>query len=138
MDNVLLRTDFEKGTGMTKEEMVNNASILVLGGSETTATLLSGTVYLLLKHPAELKKLNEEVRRSFQDESEIDLVSIGRLSYLGAVLDEAMRVYPPAPNMGNRLVPMPGVEICGEWVPGGVSTHLLSHILSQSLRNIVP
>jgi len=32
---------------MMKQEMISNASIPDLGGSETAATLLSGTIYLL-------------------------------------------------------------------------------------------
>jgi averantin hydroxylase len=120
-DTVIEKSDFQKGSGMTKAEMVANATILVLGGSETTATLLSGTTYLLLKNPEVLKKLNNEVRSAFNKEEEIDLQSVGRLEYMLAVLDEAMRMYPPVPKQGNRVVPDGGAMIAGKWVPGGVS-----------------
>jgi len=119
-DNVLEKSDFEKGTGMTKQEMISNASILVLGGSETTATLLSGTTYLLCTHAGVMKKLNAEVRSVFSDEDEIDLISVNKLDYMLAVLDESMRLYPPVPKQGCRKVPGKGAVICGRWVPGGV------------------
>jgi averantin hydroxylase len=125
MDNVVEQSLDEKaiaeGKGMTKAEMVSNASILVLGGSETTATLLSGTTYALCKNPEVMKKLNEEVRSAFKNEEEIDFLSVGKLEYMLAVLDEGMRVYPPAPNQGNRVVPEGGAMVAGRWVPGGVS-----------------
>ncbi|KAF2492305.1 cytochrome P450 [Lophium mytilinum] len=129
MDNVLARSNLSSDskssssptTGMTVPEMVNNASILVLGGSETSATLLTGAVFLLLKHPAVLEKLTTEVRTSFKQDSDITLHSVDTLRYMGAVLDEAMRLYPPVPDSGNRVVPPQGVEICGSWVPGGTS-----------------
>lgn len=119
-DTVIEKSDNEKGTGMTQEEMVSNASALVLGGSETTATLLSGTTYLLLKHPKVMKKLQDEVRGAFKRQDEIDLLSVGKLNYMLAVLDEGMRIYPPVPNQGNRVVPPGGAMVAGKWVAGGV------------------
>jgi len=119
-DNVLEKSDFEKGTGMTKQEMISYASILVLGGSETTATSLSETTHLPCTHPEVLKKLNAEVRSVFSDEDGIDLISVNKLDYMLAVLDESMRLYPPVPKQGCRKVPVKGAVICGRWVPGGV------------------
>lgn len=119
-DNVIAKSDFEKGTGMTTQEMVANAGLLVLGGSETTATLLSGATYLLCKNPEVMKKLMDEVREAFNHEYEIDLISVNKLDYMFAVLDEAMRIYPPVPNQGNRVVPKGGAMVAGKWVPGGV------------------
>ncbi|KAF2204698.1 benzoate 4-monooxygenase cytochrome P450 [Delitschia confertaspora ATCC 74209] len=130
-DTVIKKSDFEKGTGMTREEMVSNASVLVLAGSETTATLLSGTTYLLLTHPEVYRKLNEEVRGAFKSEEEINLLSVNKLTYMLAVLDEAMRVYPPVPHQGNRVVPAPGAIVCGRWVPGGTSLGVLRYVITR-------
>ncbi|KAF2463993.1 cytochrome P450 ClCP1 [Lindgomyces ingoldianus] len=137
-DVVIAKSDFEKGTGMTVEEMKSNASLLVLAGSETTATLLSGTTYLLLRNPDAMKKLIEEVRGAFKHEDEMDLMSVGKLDYMLAVLDEAMRIYPPVPNQGNRRVPSPGAMVAGKWVPGGTSLQVqqyaANHIPSNFTR----
>jgi cytochrome P450 len=40
---------------LSSEELVTNANVLIVAGSETTATLLSGVTYLLLKNPACLR-----------------------------------------------------------------------------------
>ena len=37
-----------------------------------------------------------------------------------AVLDEALRLYPPAPGNFHRVVPEEGAVVCGKFVPGGV------------------
>lgn len=111
-----------KEAGMSREEMISNASAIVLAGSETSATLLSGCTWLLLKNPEHLRKLEECVRTSFTHESEIDLISVGKLEYMAAVLDETLRLYPPVPMQSNRIVNQPGVQIAGQWVPGGVSS----------------
>ena len=123
-DKVIEKSDFDKGTGLTKDEMVSNASLLVLAGSETTATLLSGTTYLLLKNQDKYQKLVSEVRDGFNSQDEIDMNSVGKLDYMLAVLDEAMRLYPPVPHQGNRIVLRPGIMIDGKWVPPGASRGL--------------
>lgn len=94
---------------------------LFIAGSETTATLLCGVTYLLTVNPAALKKLTEEVRSVFKSEDEIDLMSVSKLPYMLACLDEAMRMYPPAPVMLPRIVPKGGTTIVGEYVAENVS-----------------
>ncbi|KAF2005008.1 cytochrome P450 ClCP1 [Amniculicola lignicola CBS 123094] len=134
-DKVIETSDYEKGTGMTKPEMVANASILVLGGSETTATLLSGTTYLLLTNPEKLEKLQDEVRGVFNHEAEIDLMSVGKLDYMLAVLDEGMRIFPPVPNQGNRVVPAGGADVAGKWVAGGTSLQVNQYAANRLETN---
>lgn len=102
-------------------ELVDNASILIIAGSETTATTLSGVTYMLLSHPEILQKTLDEVRSSFSSEAEIDLLSVQKLSYMMAVLQETLRMYPPvAASMPRRAQPG-GDTICGQYVPEDVS-----------------
>jgi averantin hydroxylase len=119
-DKVLIHNKEGKGTGMTRDEMVSNASLLVLAGSETTATLLSGATYLLLKHPDVMAKLVTEIRTAFKSDSEIDLLTVSKLEYMLAVLDETMRLYPPVTSQPNRVTPRGGEMVCGKWVAEGV------------------
>jgi len=107
---------------MSKEEIIPTFATLLLAGSETTATLLSAVTFYLLKTPAVMAKLTHEIRSSFTAEGEITQISVNRLKYLLAVLDEAMRIHPPTPRGGPRVVPGKGEYIDGFWVPGGVSS----------------
>ncbi len=56
--------------------------LLCVAGSETTATLLTGAIYLLLKNPEKLARLEQEVRSRFKNASEITLQSVSTLEYL--------------------------------------------------------
>ncbi|KAL2851865.1 cytochrome P450 [Aspergillus pseudoustus] len=103
--------------GLTIQELIANAEILIIGGSETTATLLSGVTYLLLRSPNAYEMLTEEVRTVFQSEDEINLVSVSQLPYMQACLDEALRVYPPIANGLPRVCPKGGATVMGEFVP---------------------
>uniref|UniRef100_L2G907 Cytochrome p450 monooxygenase n=1 Tax=Colletotrichum fructicola (strain Nara gc5) TaxID=1213859 RepID=L2G907_COLFN len=102
---------------MSLDELEANSSILIIAGSETTATVLAGVTYLLLKNPDKMKKLVEEVRTMFASEEEIDLTSVNRLTYMLACLDEALRMYPPVPTGLPREVPKGGATICGQYIP---------------------
>ncbi|KAK7990404.1 cytochrome P450 [Apiospora arundinis] len=64
----------KQGSEMSKDELVENAAVLIIAGSETTAALLCGATYLLAKNPHVLERLAQEVRNGFGSEDEIDLV----------------------------------------------------------------
>ncbi|GKU08617.1 unnamed protein product [Fusarium langsethiae] len=111
----ILRHNDEKG--MSKAEIIENASLLIIAGSETTATLLSGTTYYLLKNPDKLSKLTNEIRSRFNSEEEITLTAVDQLQYLLACFSEGLRMYPPVPAGLARLAPKGGELIEGYWVP---------------------
>jgi cytochrome P450 len=109
----------EKGK-LTTPDLVANANLMVIAGSETTATILSGTVYYLCTHPRVMQKLLAEVRTSFDSSDEINIARISGLKYINAVIDESFRLYPPAAGSHPRITPPEGAKIMGEWLPGNV------------------
>ncbi|OJJ47342.1 hypothetical protein ASPZODRAFT_16022 [Penicilliopsis zonata CBS 506.65] len=122
------RSDLIEGILKKREELnlgldkiISNAEILIIGGSETTASLLSGVTYLLLQNPDAYKKLVAEVRSVFTCQEEINLVSVGRLTYMMACLEEGLRMYPPIANGLPRVAPKGGVTIMGEFIPEGTN-----------------
>ena len=124
-DNVIKQSAIGNGEkGMTVDEMKANASNLILAGSETTATLLSGTVYMLCKHPDAMEKIKSEIRGSFTSSDEIDLFSVSKLNYTLAVLDETMRIYPPVPTQAARVIPPGGDTVEGKYLPAGTIIQL--------------
>jgi cytochrome P450 len=122
------------GKGLTLDEIGENANILIVAGSETTATLLSGVTFWLLKNPQIYDKLLEEIRSSFAKEDDITLEALSRLPYLLAVLKEALRMYPPIPSGLNRIVPDGGALIDGLWVAGKVSACTLPNSMLSLLH----
>ena len=106
---------------LTKKEIDATAVIFLIAGSETTATLLSGATYLLLKHPDIYAKLVHEVRSKFTKQSDITMEAVNNMDYLIAFLQEALRYYPPVPTGFPRVVPQGGDNISGHYIPEGVS-----------------
>ena len=105
---------------MSHTEITDTASIFIVG-SETTATLLNGATYYLLKTHRVLKKLQKEIRETFSRDEEINLVSTQKLKYLHAVVEEALRVFPPASSIFPRRTGDIPEEIDGHIVPPNVS-----------------
>ncbi|KAL2933259.1 Cytochrome P450 71A25 [Bienertia sinuspersici] len=69
-------------------------------GIDTTFTLIEWTMSELIKHPRVMKKLQQEVRKTVKSRvSENDLEN---LTYLKAVIKEALRLHPPAPLLLYR------------------------------------
>lgn len=117
-----------------RQEIISNFQILLIAGSETTATLLSGATYYLLQNPAVLHRVQSEVRTVFKDEKEIVLRSVSTpnlLPYLEAVLQESLRCYPSIPALLPRLTGPKGAIIDGKFVPGKVC-----RILPLSLQTV--
>lgn len=129
----ILRYNDEKG--MSEPELISNASLLIVAGSETTATLLSGCTFQLLKNPDVLQKLVTEVRTTFKTESDINLVSVNGLKYMLAVLEESFRMYPPVPAGLPRVLPEEGDFVDGKWLPGGTVVAVQQWAAYQSPQN---
>src|SRR5260370_2821508 len=103
--SMLLQAVDEEGdrTGMTNQQLRDEAMTIFLAGHETTANALTWTCYLLSQHPDVERKL----------EAEIDTVLGGRvptiedlprLPYSNMVFTEVLRLYPPAWTIGRRTV----------------------------------
>jgi len=118
----ILKNQGEKAKSLTRGEIDSNAVLFLIAGSETTATLLSGVTYLLLKNPEVYNKLVTQIRGKFQRQSEITIEEVNNMEYLIACLQEALRYYPPVPTGFPRVVPKGGDTISGRFIPEGVRT----------------
>lgn len=81
---------------------------------------------MLLLDPDKLKTLQDEIRSRFTSEEEIKLETVNVLNYELAVLSEAMRLFPPAPESVRRVVGGRGAVICGDFIPPRVSFAFLA------------
>ena len=104
---------------------MRNSGSLVIAGSETVATLLSGATYHLLSNPPVWERLQDEIRSSFRSEKHINLQSVSnsaRIPYMEAVLTESLRLYPPVPASIPRVTGPEGDVIDGHIIPPNVIT----------------
>lgn len=116
--SILSKGDWSQG------KLESNAELLIIAGSETTATTMAGIAYFLFKHPHCMDQLQKEVLSAFTSYDEISGDATARLPYLHAVIEETLRLYPPVAFGLPRV--SPGAMVSGHYVPDGtlVSTQI--------------
>lgn len=75
---------------------------LILGGTDTTAVVLTWAFCLLLRNPHVLKKAKEEIDIQIGKDRFIKESDMSKLVYLQAIVKETLRLYPPAPFSSPR------------------------------------
>jgi cytochrome P450 len=110
---LLQASDPETGQAMDDREVADNLLTFITAGHETTALALTWTFYLLSLHPEIEERVVDEVETvtagAAFSENHVD-----RLGFISQVLQEAMRLYPPAPvvvRAANYDVSIAGVSI---------------------------
>ncbi|HEY9283034.1 MAG TPA: cytochrome P450, partial [Pyrinomonadaceae bacterium] len=94
--SLLLRArDEETGEGMSDEQLRAEVVTIVGAGHETSAVTLSWAWYLLSQHPEVEGRLHEELARVLAGRTPT-LEDLPRLAYATMVVEETMRLYPPA------------------------------------------
>ncbi|KKY25486.1 putative toxin biosynthesis cytochrome p450 [Phaeomoniella chlamydospora] len=107
----------EKGNVLSRAELHSNSKMLIVAGSETSATLLSGAVYFLGTNPTYLREVTTEVRKFFISHDQIALSTVTNLPYLNAVIEETFRLYPPLVTGLTRVTPAGGEFVTGAYIP---------------------
>jgi len=112
---------------MTDEQVLASCTSMIFAGSETTAISLSAVFYYLLKNPEAYQKLMQELDENAanggiaeRDYNQVSWAEAQKLPYLDAVIQESFRLHPAAGLILERYTPPQGVEICGQFIPGGV------------------
>lgn len=103
LDMLLSSVDAETGEPLGREEMLNELMALFLAGHETSANGLSWLMMLLDQHPEVVRKLQDEVDAVVGNEL-VSFDHLMKLPYTRQVIDEALRLYPPAWIIGREAL----------------------------------
>ncbi|KAK7309242.1 hypothetical protein RJT34_05806 [Clitoria ternatea] len=96
---------------------------LILAGSDTTMITLTWALSLLLNHPTELKRAQQELDTHMGKQRKVEESDINKLPYLQAIVKETLRLYPPSPIITFRSALQDCTFSCGYHIPAG--THLM-------------
>ncbi len=121
--------DPEDGAGLNATEIRDEVITIFMAGHETTAVTMTWIWYLLSQHPAEEAVLHEELERVLGERTPT-VEDLPQLTYTRMVIEEAMRVYPPAPGITIREA-READEICGFKVKPGAQIMIAPWILHR-------
>lgn len=113
---LLHATDPETGEHMSDAQLRDEVMTIFLAGHETTANALSWAFVQLSRHPAVAQRLKQELDTVLAGRSPT-LEDLPALVYTRQVLDEVMRLYPPAWTIARS--PTEDDELGGYFIPRG-------------------
>ena len=95
--------DEETGEGFSDDELRYQLITLLVGGFDTSANVLSFTLYSLAANPHILHEVREEAKRVLGSEMP-EARHIPALEYTGRVIAESLRLYPPVWLFGRNAL----------------------------------
>ena len=96
MQMLITAKDEETGEQMSDQQLKDEIITLFLAGHETTAMAMSWALYLLAQHPAVVQKMRNEIKEVLGDSTTLHYDSMRTLPYSMQVIQEVLRLYPPA------------------------------------------
>ncbi|KAG7090507.1 hypothetical protein E1B28_009620 [Marasmius oreades] len=123
----------------TMEIVASDSTLAMVAGSDTTATAMANLFWCLLSHPECYEKLRGEVDREYPQGMDplLDTSRQVNMKYLNGCLNEALRLLPPVPSNGGRLVPYGsgGKMICGRYIPEGTQVYVPHYSVHRNPEN---
>jgi cytochrome P450 len=95
--------DLQTGAAFSHEQIRDQLGTLLVTGHAPTAITISWCLYLLAAAPAEQERVFEEVR-DISLEPESAAAAVAQLSRTQAVVNETMRLYPPASQIARKAL----------------------------------
>jgi cytochrome P450 len=131
LDLLLAARDPESGRSMTDMDVVTNLLTFIAAGHETTAVALTWTLWLLAKDQSVQEQVYEEAVAVAGD-GPVAAAHVERLAFTRQVLQEAMRLFPPAPSMSRE--PKEPMQLGGMQLTRRSRVHIPIYALHRNLR----
>jgi cytochrome P450 len=122
--SLLIEARDEDGSRLSDEEIRDQLMTLMFAGHDTSTSTVSFLLYELSRHPDALAKLRAELSDVLAGEPPTPAQLAGELPYLDMVVDEVLRLYPPAWIGPRRAVR--DFEFAGSSVPAGAHVNYCS------------
>ncbi len=127
----LIEARDEGGEEWSDRQLRDEVVTLLMAGHETTAIALAWTFHLLSRHPEVAARLRDGIASAL-DEGAPDADSIERIPALRHVVQESMRLYPPAWAIGREN--QAEVELGGYRIDGGTQIFLVAWVTQRDAR----
>jgi cytochrome P450 len=135
MHYILQAKDPQTGKCFTRQQLNAESGLLISTGADTTSTTFAAVFFYVLHNPRVLSILLEEIRTAFAHEDEIQAYAGSKLTnlvYLRAVIDETLRLSPPAPAILPREVLERGITIDDEFIPEGTVVGVPPYVIHRN------
>ncbi|KAF5329713.1 hypothetical protein D9619_009153 [Psilocybe cf. subviscida] len=122
--------------------IIPNVVMATLAGADTTASVLSGIIYYLLRYPEYLKRLQHEVEETFPQHrtAPIDTTKLAKMQLLNGIINEGLRLQPAVPTALQRapLIGGGGRMVGDVFIPEGTSVTVAPYCLHRNPTHFSP
>jgi cytochrome P450 len=125
---LLSARDEDTGEAMTDEQLRVEVTTFLLAGQETTSLALTWTWYLLSQHAESRRRLEEEIDAVLRGRPP-EYADLVNLPYTRMVIDESMRLYPPAWGFSRQA--LSDDELGGFHLPSGWLAFVIPYVLHR-------
>lgn len=114
----------------SEEALHQDSRVLVVAGSETTATTLASTLFYLAKHPAVLVKLQRYLDEAMADgPGDWRYDRVKEITFIDDIINETLRLRPAVMTGGYRVTPAEGIQVDEVHIPGDVNVFVPTQVI---------
>lgn len=121
----------KKGTTPTSKELYDVVMNFVIAGRDTTAWAMTAVIFLLAHHTHVQQKIVHELNEQVGRAESINYETAKKLTYLKAVIQEALRLYPSVPSDIKQCIKQ-DILPSGFTIPAGAIVSYPIYALSRS------
>jgi cytochrome P450 len=129
LGRLVAQMDEETGAKLTPQEVRDEVLTIFVAGHETTASAMTFTWYALAHQPEWEAKLHAELDAVLGGRTPTE-ADLAKLSVTRRIIEETMRLYPPAPGISTRIAKQAD-EISGMKIRKGAMIQVSSWILHR-------
>ncbi|XP_052483632.1 carnosic acid synthase isoform X1 [Gossypium raimondii] len=108
----------DNASPLTMDEVKGLLVDILVGGTDTTTTMVEWTMAVLMQHPEIMEKVKKELSDVVGVNNTVEEYHLSNLSYLNAVIKETFRLHPALPLLVPRC-PARSVHLNGYTIPKG-------------------
>ncbi|MFQ6625025.1 hypothetical protein Gotur_003957 [Gossypium turneri] len=108
----------DNASPLTMDEVKGLLVDILVGGTDTTTTMVEWTMAVLMQHPEIMEKVKKELSDVVGVNNTVEEFHLSNLSYLNAVIKETFRLHPALPLLVPRC-PARSVHLNGYTIPKG-------------------
>jgi len=111
-----------------------DARLVIVAGSDTTASTLTWLFYELCKDPPQLRKLQKAVDEVAGGKDLLTCADVANFPLLDGYVNEALRLHPAVPSGVQRETPPEGITIGDKYIPGNILIWQPIHAMQRDER----